>query len=75
MKFSLNQDTAVMRAVRTLIQSLAGLALAIWAVPGVPQVVHNYLTSNLVTVAIAVGLPAGLVALVWNLFRKDVPNF
>jgi hypothetical protein len=74
----LNNDTAVARGIRTAIQAAAGFIIGlfttIWAVPGVPDAIYQYLTGNAVKLAIAVGIPAGVVALVWNLLRKDVKN-
>jgi hypothetical protein len=72
----MNKDTAVMRAVRTAIQTLAGVVLGlfttVWAVPGVPDAVLTYLASNALVIGTAFGVPAGIVAFAWNYFRKDV---
>jgi len=75
----MNKDTALMRGVRTAIQAIigfvTGLVVVVWQVPGVPEAVVNYTSSNLVQLAGAFGISAGLVAFVWNFFRKDVTNF
>lgn len=75
---NLNSDTAVMRGVRTAIQAVIGFTVGlvgvVWAVPGVPQAVQTYVGDNAVTLALAVGVPAGVAGFVWNLFRKNVKN-
>lgn len=74
----MNKDTAVMRAVRTGVQAVVGffvgLLAVVWAVPGVPQVVNNYVSGHLVGLLAAFGIPTALASLVWNLLRKDVKN-
>lgn len=74
-----NQDSAIGRAGKTAIQAVVGfsigLVIVVWAVPGVPDAVWNYIQGNLVQVLLSVGLPAGVTSLVWNLFRKDVKNY
>lgn len=78
MAFNLNKDTAVMRGVRTAIQAIVGFVMGligvVWAVPGVPQAVSSYVGSHGIQLALAVGIPAGLVSFIWNWFRKDVKN-
>ena len=73
------QDSATGRAIKTFVQTvigfLAGLIVVLWAVPGVPHAVLQYVQQNLVQVLIVVGVPSGLTSLVWNLFRKNVPNY
>lgn len=72
-------DSATGRAVKTAVQAIigfmVGLIIAVWAVPGVPDAVWGYIQNNLLQVLLAVGLPAGVTSLVWNLFRKDVRNY
>lgn len=73
------QDSAVGRALKTFVQAiiglLIGLVVTIWAVPGVPTAVTNYLQNNLLQVLLTVGVPSGFASLVWNLLRKDVKNY
>lgn len=78
---NLNSDTARGRGIRTAVQAVigffSGLVIAVWSVDGVPQVVYNYVTSNLGHTLLLIGLPAamtGVISYVWNLVRKDVPN-
>lgn len=75
----MNQDSAAGRGIKTAIQAIIGFAvgliLVVWAVPGVPQAVMNYVQQHLIEVLLLVGLPAGITSFVWNLFRKNVPNF
>jgi hypothetical protein len=74
----MNQDNAVVRGIRTAIQAIigafVGLVLVVWAVPGVPEAVGNYLLDNFIPVALAVGIPSGLAGFIWNALRKDVPT-
>lgn len=74
----MNQDTAVVRGIRTAIQAVigafVGLVVTVWAVPGVPEAVGAYLLDNFIPVAIAVGVPSGIAAFVWNALRKNVPT-
>lgn len=79
----LTNDTATGRGIRTAIQALIGfvigLIIAVWTVPGVQQVVSDYLLQNLLGLTMVVGIPtgiaSGLVGFLWNVFlRKDVKN-
>ena len=76
---NINQDTALMRGVRTFIASvggvLVGLLTTVWAVPGVPEAVTTYLVNNAAALAASVGVPAAVISFVWNARRKDVENF
>ena len=62
------------KGLRTALQAIAGVAigliLAVWAVPGVPEVVINYLAENAIQIALLVGIPSGLVAWVQNSLGK-----
>lgn len=77
-----NNDSAVGRGIRTAIQALGGfiigLAIAIWQVPGVADVVKLYVSQHFVELVIAFGIPSavgsGVLGFLWNFFRKDVPN-
>jgi hypothetical protein len=66
----MNNDSALARGIRTFLQAVIGTVIAIWSVPGVPEVVGKNLLSSIV----AIGVPTGLVSFVWNVLRKDVPN-
>lgn len=72
-------DTAIWRGIRTGVQALigfcAGLLTTVWAVPGVPEAVQNYLNGHFVQLLVAFGFSTGLAAFIWNLARKDVKNF
>lgn len=78
-----NNDTAVIRGVRTGLQTIVGtfvtfivgLVLVVWKVPGVSDAVVNYVGANLPVVLLSVGIPTGLVSFVWNILRKDVRNW
>ena len=77
------QDSATGRALKTFVQAVVGfiigLAVAIWAVPGVPAAVHIYVINNLPQVLLTVGIPvavsSGIVSFIWNLLRKNVSNY
>lgn len=78
-----SQDSATGRGLKTFVQALigfvVGLFITVWAVPGVPEAVGNYVQANIGEVLLTIGLPiavsTGLVSLVWNIFRKKVPNY
>lgn len=74
----LKNDSAVWRGIRTGVQAvfgfLLGLVATVWAVPGVPEAVTNYLNGHIVELLVAFGFSTGLAAFVWNLLRKDVKN-
>ena len=75
----MNQDTALMRGVRTAIQAfigvVVGLFTTIWSVPGVSEATVHYLGENALPLALAFGIPAGIASFIWNYLRKDVPNY
>ena len=66
----MNVDSALARGIRTFLQAIIGTLVAVWAVPGVPEVVGK----NIVPLVIAFGVPTGLASFIWNVLRKDVPN-
>lgn len=74
-----NRDSATGRAIVTGIQAIvgffAGLVFTVWAVPGVPQAVINYVGNNLLQLALLVGIPAAIFTFAWNYFRKNVINY
>ncbi len=74
----LKGDTAVWRGIRTGVQALigffTGLLATIWAVPGVPEAVTNYINGHIVQLAVAFGVSTGVAAFIWNVLRKDVKN-
>lgn len=78
-----SKDSAVARTFRTLLFAtvgfLSGLAVAVWKVEGVPEVVQSYLFSNGPELLLLVGVPAALstggLSMLWNLYRKDVKNY
>lgn len=69
-----NKTTPAGKGLRTAAQailgSLIGLVTAIWAVDGVPETVFNYLKDNWLIVAVAIGLPSGLLAWLQNRLGK-----
>jgi hypothetical protein len=75
----LNSDTAVWRGVRTAIQAMIGFVVGlvgtVWAVPGVPAAVNHYVEHNVITLALAVGIPAGIAGFIWNALRKGVKTY
>lgn len=56
-----------------------GLFAAIWAVPGVPDAITQYLLDNWMQVALTVGLPSalgtGLVNLILDWQKKGLRNY
>lgn len=70
----MDKNTPAAKGVRTAVQAvvgaLVGLVLVVWAVPGVPEAVVEYLKGNLVPVLLTVGIPSGIVAWVQNRLGK-----
>ncbi len=66
----MDKNTAAAKGIRTAIQAalgvLVGLVAVVWAVPGVPEAVINYLQDNLVQVLLLVGLPSGFISFLQN---------
>lgn len=66
--------TPVVKGVRTGIQaiigSLIGLVLVVWAVPGVPEAVIEYLKINWLPILLSIGVPSGFVAWLQNRLGK-----
>lgn len=64
---------ALVRGLRTAAQAVigvvVGLFVTVWAVPGVPEAVANYLLNNFIPVAVAVGIPSGVAAYIWNVAK------
>lgn len=63
-------NKGVRTAAQAIVGALVGLVLVVWAVPGVPEAVVEYLKSNAVAVLLAIGIPSGIVAWVQNLLGK-----
>ncbi|MDQ0825436.1 hypothetical protein QFZ60_001609 [Arthrobacter sp. B2I5] len=67
--------TSAVKGLRTGIQAAAGALLAlvtvVWAVPGVPEAVMNWLSTNAVQLLIAIGAPSGLVSWLWNAYEAS----
>lgn len=63
-------NKGVRTALQAIVGALIGLVLVVWAVPGVPEAVVEYLKSNAVPVLLAIGIPSGIVAWVQNLLGK-----
>lgn len=73
-------DTAVVKGTRvsilaTLSTFVVGFFVTVWNVPGVPDAVIAYLSSNLIQVALGFGIPAGIATLLFNFAKKDVKNW
>lgn len=70
------QDSAVGRGLKTTVQAIIGfmigLVVVVWAVPGVPAAVLQYVQHNWVSIALTFGIPSGVASFVWNkFFRSD----
>lgn len=68
------ERTPLSKGIRTALQAmvgvLVGLVAVVWAVPGVPEAVIEYLRSNVIEVAVLVGIPSGVVAWIQNAIGK-----
>ena len=66
--------TPVVKGVRTGLQSMVGaiigLIVVVWAVPGVPEAVVNYLQSYWLPILLSIGVPSGFVAWLQNRLGK-----
>ena len=66
--------TPVVKGVRTGIQAIIGavigLITVVWAVPGVPEAVVQYLQANWFLILLGIGVPSGLVAWIQNRLGK-----
>lgn len=66
--------TPLVKGVRTGLQSVVGsiigLCLAVWAVPGVPETVTTYLGENWLPLLLTIGIPSGIVAYIQNKLGK-----
>lgn len=66
--------TPVVKGVRTAFQSIIGavigLIAVVWAVPGVPEAVVQYLQTNWFLILLSIGVPSGLVAWLQNRLGK-----
>ncbi len=73
------QDSATGRALKSAAFAVSGfvigLVYTVWAVPGVPAAVIDYVQKNAWQVLLTIGIPAGLLSFIWNFFRKNVPNY
>lgn len=78
------QDSATGRGIKTaaqagigslILMALVNLVVSVWNVPGVPDVVFDWLKDNVMQITGSLGISSGLVAIIWNIFRKSVPNY
>lgn len=78
MEYLPEKDSAVWRAIMTFLQTLAGfiigLIITVWNVPHVPEAIVAYVSNNLGTFMVVVGLPAGFASLIINIIRPSVKN-
>jgi len=73
------RDSATGRGLATVAQAIIGFGIGlftvVWAVPGVPDAVINYVQGHIVELAIAFGISAGAVSSIWNWFRPNIKNY
>lgn len=63
-------NKGVRTALQAIVGALIGLVVAVWAVPGVPEVVVAYLRDNFVPLLLVIGIPSGFVAWLQNRLGK-----
>lgn len=67
---NIDKTTPKGKGIRTGIQALVGalvaLGAAVWAVPGVPEAVQQFISENWVALVLAFGIPSGAVAWAQN---------
>jgi len=65
-----SKNTAIGKGLRTGLQSVlgtvVGLVVVVWAVPGVPEAVTTYASNNWLPILVSIGLPSGVVAWLQN---------
>ena len=78
------QDSATGRGIKTAAQTGLGtlvlmafvnLAVSVWNVPGVPEVVFAWLKENVIQIVVSLGVSSGLVTVVWNILRPSIKNY
>ena len=65
------KDSATFRALVTFLQTIIGLAVVVLAMPEFTEVVRKFYPDALPVIAIV----TAVVTFVWNVIRKDVPNY
>lgn len=67
---AVSKNTAAGKGIRTGIQSAVGslvsLLVAVWAVPGVPEVVTSFVAQNWLPLLLTVGVSSGVVSWLQN---------
>jgi hypothetical protein len=63
-------NKGIRTALQAIVGALVGLVVVVWAVPGVPEAVIDYATTNLVPLLLAIGIPSGIVAWLQNRLGK-----
>jgi hypothetical protein len=63
-------NKGIRTALQAIVGALVGLVVVVWAVPGVPEAVIEYATTNLVPLLLAIGIPSGVVAWLQNRLGK-----
>lgn len=65
------KDSATFRALVTLLQTVIGLSVVVLAMPEFKEIVTKYYPDALPIIAVI----TAVVTFVWNVIRKDVPNY
>ena len=65
------KDSATFRALVTFLQTIVGLAVVVLAMPEFTEVVRKFYPDALPVIAIV----TAVVTFIWNVIRKDVPNY
>lgn len=66
------RDSATGRGIATFVQTVLGFVLGLYAIPGVKEFVGGYIG---VKGAVTFSAIVGLISLVNNLLRSEVPNY
>lgn len=77
------KNTATRNSFEIVLKALAGFSIGliatIWAVPGVPEALADYLIKNWLQVALTIGLPGaigtGLINLFFDWQKKNLRNY
>lgn len=65
------KDSATFRALVTLLQTVIGLGVVVLAMPEFKEIVTRYYPDALPVIAVV----TAVVTFIWNVIRKDVPNY
>ena len=74
----MNKNTPAAKGVRTAYQSIigfmVGLVAVVWAVPGVPEAITDYILNNWLTIVSSLGLSTGVFSGLFALLQNKAED-